>query len=892
MANGTRPRGRRRERLRRPKPVGAAAWMIVGATLLLCFLVVPRLRETPDLSRITKRALSLEDGGGGGGGSLLHIPYESMFEATPPALQPLCLAFFVLVLLFLFCSISITASDFFCPNLASMAAFLGLSETTAGVTLLAFGNGSPDVFSTFVAMREGTFGLAAGELIGAATFITSIVVGSIAMVQPFQVPRYPFLRDIAFFMVAVVMFMWTLADGHLTLRESGAMIGLYVVYVIVVVGGNWWQHRQRRKEEYAQLGWKTIPRDEERAAPPVENADALLVPSPTSPGFVSPHFSAGRFGRRASSASFQLAAQEAAEARPMPQSAHWIDDESDAPRAAFSLLGAVEFRDVVNSLKQSGDLPSPGSSRFTTRPSTPLRSPLHESADSDYFHSHRTKHHRHSSIQGLAAVERRVSVTRTRSGSLHPAWSNRPTRQSTLEEPSELSPVSSSPPQPSSDRDVEHIPLSASPRNKHKLTLDIPQREATALVARTSPPATASTVWSRGGSAGASAMTPADVPQIAVQNEDGGEEAPVMAPSRTQTVELAARHGLNKLSVILHTLFPSLQGFHHKSLLGMGLAVLSVPAIFILTLTLPVTDDGRTDEGGIALPGADDEPLADATGDDDDDRRVAPEVSGDLHHLVHSDFPHRRWSVDDETESSCSACSDEDDCMVFNPVLTAAQCIFGPVVCGYLVFQDEPYLRWVLLGAGVAGAVVAVAVLKLATDGTSQPWRLIRCCCGFICSMVWIGTIADEVVSVLMTFGEIFGLSDAIIGLTIFAIGNSLADLVANVTIAQFSPNMAYAACFGGPMLNLLLGVGAGGSYSILWSRSHTPVMLDFSPTLWVSAVGLVIVLATTAVVVPLNKYRIDKRWALCLLIAYATLMTVNVVVEIRSERRGGKGDA
>lgn len=124
----------------------------------------------------------------------------------------------------------------------------------------------------------------------------------------------------------------------------------------------------------------------------------------------------------------------------------------------------------------------------------------------------------------------------------------------------------------------------------------------------------------------------------------------------------------------------------------------------------------------------------------------------------------------------------------------------------------------------------------------------------------------------------------------VFAIGNSLADLVANVTIAQFSPNMAYAACFGGPMLNLLLGVGGSGTYSILWSRSHVPVALDFSPTLWVSATGLVVVLATTAIVVPLNQYRIDRRWAFCLLVAYAILMTTNVVVEIRSERRGGGG--
>lgn len=108
--------------------------------------------------------------------------------------------------------------------------------------------------------------------------------------------------------------------------------------------------------------------------------------------------------------------------------------------------------------------------------------------------------------------------------------------------------------------------------------------------------------------------------------------------------------------------------------------------------------------------------------------------------------------------------------------------------------------------------------------------------------MVWIAAIADEVVDVLnvsftffffflmsaryglliwniKTLGEIVGLSDAIIGLTskfphdkffsffvlilmilqVFAVGNSLADLVANVIVAQFAPAMAYAACFGGP---------------------------------------------------------------------------------------------
>ncbi|KAI8455005.1 Pre-ATP-grasp domain-containing protein [Phakopsora pachyrhizi] len=51
---------------------------------------------------------------------------------------------------------------------------LSLNENLAGVTFLGFGNGAPDVFSTFVAMRSGTGSLAIGELIGAASFIVLI----------------------------------------------------------------------------------------------------------------------------------------------------------------------------------------------------------------------------------------------------------------------------------------------------------------------------------------------------------------------------------------------------------------------------------------------------------------------------------------------------------------------------------------------------------------------------------------------------------------------------------------------------------------------------------------------------------------------------------------------
>ena len=154
--------------------------------------------------------------------------------------------------------LGIGASDFFCPNLATIAEVLGLDENVAGVTFLALGNGSPDVFSTFSAMKAHSGSLAVGELLGAATFIISVVVGSMCIIKPFHVLRYPFLRDVGFFTVAVTMLLVILMDGRIQAWEAGVLVLLYIVYVVVVVAGSWWQARQDRirlKEEHARADY-------------------------------------------------------------------------------------------------------------------------------------------------------------------------------------------------------------------------------------------------------------------------------------------------------------------------------------------------------------------------------------------------------------------------------------------------------------------------------------------------------------------------------------------------------------------------------------------------------------------------------------------------------------
>jgi len=177
------------------------------------------------------------------------LNYLSLYYCKLPNAKPIAFSILTLWLGLLFSTIGIAASDFFCINLSTIASILGMSESMAGVTFLAFGNGSPDVFSTFAAMGSHSGSLAVGELIGAAGFITAVVAGSMALVREFRVGKKTFVRDVGFFVVAASFSMLFLADGALHLWECIVMIAFYLFYVIVVVVWHWYLGRRRRHRE-------------------------------------------------------------------------------------------------------------------------------------------------------------------------------------------------------------------------------------------------------------------------------------------------------------------------------------------------------------------------------------------------------------------------------------------------------------------------------------------------------------------------------------------------------------------------------------------------------------------------------------------------------------------
>lgn len=889
-----------------------------------------------------------------------------------------------------------------------------MSESMAGVTFLAFGNGSPDVFSTFAAMSSHSGSMAVGELIGAAGFITAVVAGSMALVREFKVGKKTFVRDVGFFIVASCFTMVFLSDGMLHLWECCAMIGFYVFYVIVVVMWHWWLGRRRltREREAAARGHflatsneeieVTEEDDDDEDAPAGQRGryrdteDFAALESGMSPGYdgsqADPESDEDGEGGR------QLAAEMASSMRvTRPRGSRKNTITAIRP----SLVGALEFRSVLSSLQKSrgsharpihlrrySDDPTGGNSingygqePYSDNASSIVITRADDSDESsDATPSRRLRAVSMNDAEGSKPLDPAAfSVANIPDIGIVAATPTHPTHLSVdstdnLHAPPSPTISLSPPPSVLGSRDISPAPSRDSRKrdslappdesysSSRHLRVDStgsskPQRprlEIPGATSRDSSRSLRSPIISLSPTLQFPAYTDSPLPMSARSSKAPSLMLPenALTPESSYTEQgLEEEYQERRIQwwpyrflpspyVLLSTLFPTLSTWRDKSIWDKFVSVISAPSIFLLAITLPVVESEQQEEeihespipderapllrsrsrrGTMPPVLAPDSPSLEPEPEWSQYRRMtgsqsprshtgptgltghgAAAVAVSTEHLHGHSHPvaDPPKQPTDSVEDLQGTASDKSPSGDWNRWLVSVQIFTAPLFTVFIVWANsDPTLSLFvhLVLYSLLGSLLAFAVLVFTTTPDKPPkYRFLLCFMGFVVSIAWISTIANEVVGVLKAFGVILGISDAILGLTIFAVGNSLGDLVADITVARLGyPVMALSACFGGPMLNILIGIGVSGLYMTIKEANnkhskhpgkdikYKPYHIEVSRTLMVSGATLLVTLVGLLVAVPMNKWVMSRRigWGLISLWILSTV--INLGVEI-----------
>ncbi|KAF2842830.1 hypothetical protein M501DRAFT_1012222 [Patellaria atrata CBS 101060] len=970
--------------------------------------------------------------------------YLSLYYCYMPQAQGVAFAIMVMWLGLLFSTIGIAASDFFCVNLSTISNLLGMSESMAGVTFLAFGNGSPDVFSTFAAMSTNSGSLAVGELIGAAGFITAVVAGSMALVRPFNVARKSFIRDVGFFIVAAAFSMVFLYDGKLYLWECCVMVGFYIFYVCFVVFWHWWlgRRRRRRQKEFAVRSQYITPGGEEQEIEPYHDEDDENVNDHPTPSRGVSVDDITTLERGAEDTGPELEDDDEEEFRE-----RWMGELSSNMRLNRpaigerrltqvpirpSLVGALEFRAVLSSLQKSRNIQSmplhmrrySDDPAFTTaqqqnvlssnsdpasRPPYDIQegssdiSPYVSRPGLDYSSNmgNRARAVSVNDVEGLRYNPDAILTNKTNVPSIDllgplpednehsSSPSTRPDDLGRIGRPTSPSltltpPVSAHgsratspvPPHRRTSRASELLaPPEAVPPGVHQQarqsthmrqpsqesleqTKQLPKLDIPSATKKTGSPMSPFPAFLEELASARSSRPPSiRLPPPSASPDSYFPERP-LGEDETRPLSWWPYRFLVSPEILCATLFPTLYSWHDKNIWEKFLGVVAAPSVFLLAITLPVVEssgsggDNSQDRipdlslaGSLTPSMAVGEPRTKHSNqpslitilepDEPNDREVprtgslpngesfersygsaavggyGPGTAGTaIRGSMDSSSRHQKQTPSTLFTNSNERVLQSPEQLPTSPPsptgprdwnrwLIITQLFTAPFFVILIIWAnldpDSPKLLLRNTAIGLICSLAGLLLLLLTTTPDRPPkWRTMFCFLGFVVSIAWISTIANEVVGVLKTIGVILNISDAILGLTIFAVGNSLGDLVADITVARLGfPVMALSACFGGPMLNILLGIGLSGSYLTIKGarKKHEhhpsrpikfkPYHIDVSSTLMISGVTLLVTLVGLLVLVPMRKWKMDRVVAGAAIGLWILSTVGNVVVEV-----------
>ena len=129
----------------------------------------------------------------------------------------------------------------------------------------------------------------------------------------------------------------------------------------------------------------------------------------------------------------------------------------------------------------------------------------------------------------------------------------------------------------------------------------------------------------------------------------------------------------------------------------------------------------------------------------------------------------------------------------------------------YIFLVYEFYLNHILIFILILTLIISLSVLIYYTSTKYEinKYPIIFHFLTLILSLIWIWFTANLLISLLMAISTIININKYFLGMTILTYGNSISDLMLNLSLVNLGySEMALSGSISGPLFNLLIGLG------------------------------------------------------------------------------------
>lgn len=165
-------------------------------------------------------------------GLMIRSALKNRIEEQPQDLLPLPKS---IIYIIIGLAAVVFGGDLVVDNASKIAAFIGMSDTLIGLTIVAIGTSLPELVTSITASRKGDSGIALGNAVGSCLFNTMFILGIASVLTPINAVTELIIDGGILILVTILMLVFAFT-GRKTNRAEGIIcVAAYIAYTAYII---------------------------------------------------------------------------------------------------------------------------------------------------------------------------------------------------------------------------------------------------------------------------------------------------------------------------------------------------------------------------------------------------------------------------------------------------------------------------------------------------------------------------------------------------------------------------------------------------------------------------------------------------------------------------------